>query len=125
MAKKFGNENAIIAALLLQTVGILIPVVSDNLILNLSSGAIYGNTMMGLTALFMNYGARIAPKSSTATMGALTAAYSIGTIIAPLYCAKLFSLYQSYNPALLLTAFFVMISAVLVIWVKVKSFQAA
>ncbi|MDA3043915.1 MULTISPECIES: YbfB/YjiJ family MFS transporter [unclassified Campylobacter] len=111
LGRRFGGVEMMIVSLLLQILGILIPVFSQNLILNLLSGAIYGNTMMGLTALFMSYGASLAPKSSAPIMSALTAAYAIGTIIAPLYCAKIFNIYQSYDRALVLTAIFVGLSA--------------
>lgn len=105
-----------IAALLIQAVGLVIPVISQNLVLNLLTGALYGNTMMGLTALFMNYGALLSPKSSTGVLSALTTSYAVGTIVAPLYCAKLFNIYKAYDHALILTALFVVIAALLLLF---------
>jgi len=115
IAHKMGTLATIVALLFLQSAGILLPVISQNFALNALSGAIYGWTMMGLTALFMSYGAQLFPSHSSAIMGKMTAAYSAGTIIAPLYCAHFFALTGTYDASLLLTALLVGIAGVILI----------
>jgi predicted MFS family arabinose efflux permease len=120
LAYRFGSINIMIAAMSLQIVGILIPTFSSNLYINLLSGILYGGTFIGLVALFMNYGGQLADKNPVFIMGAMTSAYGIGQILAPLYSIVLIEKFNSYNPALYLTAFIVMLGIVLLIFSQHK-----
>ena len=113
LAHKFGSINIMMFAMLLQIVGILIPTFSANIYLNLISGIFYGATFIGLVALFMNYGGQLAAKNPVFIMGAITSAYSIGQISAPLYSIAFIEAFNSYNPALYLTAVIVFIGVLL------------
>jgi len=107
LAHRFGSINIMIIAMMIQIVGILIPTISSNIYLNLLSGILYGSTFIGLVALFMNYGGQLAGNNPVFIMGAITSAYGIGQILAPLYCIVFIEQYNSYNPALYLTALIV------------------
>lgn len=107
LAHKFGSVNIIIVAMLTQIAGILISALTTNIYLNLFSGVLYGGTFVGLVALFMNLGGKIAGKNPVILMGALTTSYGIGQVVAPLYSVKLIELYGNYNSSLYLTAFIV------------------
>ena len=107
LAHRFGSINIMIIAMMIQIVGILIPTISSNIYLNLLSGILYGSTFIGLVALFMNYGGQLAGNNPVFIMGAITSAYGIGQILAPLYCIVFIKQYNSYNPALYLTALIV------------------
>lgn len=107
LAHKYGSINIIIIALLLQTIGILIPTFSNNIYLNLLSGVFYGGTFVGLVGLFMNLGGQLAKNNPVVLMGALTTSYGIGQVIAPLYSVYLIERYGNYDYALYLTAFIV------------------
>jgi len=109
MASKFGYVPVIQAALFLQIIGILIPTITSDPIINLASGAIYGFTFAPLVALFINLGGTIAKANPVVLMGAFTSAYGIGQITAPLYAVYLTNLSGNYNYALYLTAFIVSI----------------
>jgi predicted MFS family arabinose efflux permease len=104
LAHRFGSINIMIVAMLLQIVGILIPTFSSNIIMNLISGLLFGATFIGLVALFMNFGGQLSHKNPVFIMGAITSAYGVGQIIAPLYCVALIKQFATYHYALYVTA---------------------
>lgn len=118
LANKYGSVNIIIIAMLLQVIGIMIPALSTNMYLNLFSGVLYGGTFVGLVALFMNLGGKIAGSNPVILMGALTTAYGVGQVAAPLYSVKLIEMFDSYSQALYLTAFIVSSGVVLLLLAK-------
>jgi predicted MFS family arabinose efflux permease len=118
LAHRFGSINIMIVAMLLQIIGILIPTFSSNIVMNLLSGLLFGATFIGLVALFMNFGGQLSKKNPVFIMGAITAAYGIGQIIAPLYCVALIKQFNSYNQALYLTAIIVACGVLLLIYAK-------
>lgn len=115
LAHKHGSVNIIIIALLLQTVGILIPALTNNIYLNLFSGVLYGGTFIGLVALFMNLGGQLSNGNPVILMGALTTSYGIGQVIAPLYSVYFIEKFGNYDYALFLTAFIVLGGVVLLL----------
>ena len=118
LAHKFGSSNIIIIALLVQAVGILIPVFSTNMYLNLLSGVLYGGTFIGLVALFMNLGGQLSKGNPVVLMGALTTSYGIGQVIAPLYSVYFIEKYGNYDYSLILTAIIVIGGAILLLMAK-------
>lgn len=118
MAFKHGSVNMIIIAMLIQVVGIMIPTMSTNIYLNLFCGIIYGATFVGLVALFMNLGGKLAGSHPVMLMGALTTAYGIGQVTAPLYAVKLTTLSGNYDLALYVTASIVLTGAIVLIVAK-------
>ena len=118
LAHRYGSVNVIIVAMALQIVGILIPTFSTDLTLNLLSGALYGGTFIGLVALFLNLGGQLAGKNPVVLMGAMTAAYGIGQVGAPLYSVILIDHFGNYNTTLYLTAFIVFIGILLLLYAK-------
>lgn len=123
LAYKYGSVNIIIIAMSLQVIGILIPTIFTSLIASLLSGILYGVTFVGLVALFMNFGGKIAYKNPVVLMGALTTAYGIGQVTAPLYAVYLTQKFGSYDYTLYLTAFMVFIGVIaLLIAKKLKSY---
>ena len=118
LAHKYGSVNIIIIAMSLQIVGILIPTFSTNMYLNLFSGILYGATFVGLVALFMNLGGKLAASNPVMLMGALTTAYGIGQVTAPLYAVSLTQLTGNYNYALYLTAAIVLFGVLILLLAK-------
>ena len=98
--------------------GILIPAFSTNLTLNLISGALYGSTFIGLVALFLNLGGQLAGKNPVVLMGAMTAAYGIGQVGAPLYSVALVDYFGNYNAALYVTACIVFVGILFLLYAK-------
>ena len=117
-AHSYGSVNVIIVAMALQIVGILIPALSTNILLNLLSGALYGSTFIGLVALFLNFGGQLAGKNPVVLMGAMTAAYGIGQVGAPLYSVALIEYFGNYNSTLYVTALIVFIGILLLLYAK-------
>lgn len=115
MAHRFGSTKVIILAMSLQVMGILLPAITDNIYLILLSGLLYGGTFVGLVALFLNLGGRIAAHNPVVLMGAFTTAYGIGQVTAPLYSVALVNYSGSYNYALYLTALIVSLGVVLLL----------
>ena len=107
LAHKYNSIDIMMVAMALQVVGILIPIFSANIYLNLISGILFGATFIGLVSLFMNYGGQLAGKNPVFIMGLITAAYGVGQVVAPLYCVALIAIFHNYNAALYLTAFIV------------------
>ncbi|MBP9490299.1 MAG: YbfB/YjiJ family MFS transporter [Aliarcobacter sp.] len=119
LAHKYGSVNIIILAMFLQVIGILISAFTNNVYLNLFSGVLYGGTFVGLVALFMNLGGKLAGNNPVMLMGALTTAYGIGQVTAPLYSVALIEHFKSYDYALYVTAFIVFGGIVLLLSTKI------
>jgi MFS family permease len=107
LAHKYGSVNIIMLAMFLQVIGILISALTNNMYLNLLSGILYGGTFVGLVALFMNLGGKLSKNNPVLLMGALTTAYGIGQVLAPLYSVALIEEFKNYDYSLYLTAFIV------------------
>ena len=118
LAHRYGNVNIIIVAMAIQVLGILIPAFSSNIYLNLLSGALYGSTFIGLVALFMHLGGKLAGKNPVVLMGSMTAAYGIGQVAAPLYSVVLVERFGNYNSTLYVTASIVFIGIVFLFFAK-------
>jgi predicted MFS family arabinose efflux permease len=118
LAHKHGSVNVIILAMALQILGILIPAFSANAYLNLLSGALYGSTFIGLVALFIHLGGKLAGKNPVVLMGAMTAAYGVGQVGAPLYSVALVERFGNYDAALYVTAFIVFLGILLLTFAK-------
>ena len=119
LAHKYGSVNIIILAMFLQVIGIMISALTNNIYLNLFSGILYGGTFVGLVALFMNLGGKLAGNNPVMLMGALTTAYGIGQVTAPLYSVALIEHFKSYDYALFVTAFIVSGGIVLLMLTKI------
>ncbi|MDA3909554.1 MAG: YbfB/YjiJ family MFS transporter [Sulfurimonas sp.] len=118
LAHNYGSVNIIIVAMALQMVGILIPTFSTNMYLNLLSGALYGSTFIGLVALFMHLGGKLAGKNPIVLMGSMTTAYGIGQVGAPLYSVALIEYFGNYNSTLYVTAAVVFTGILFLVYAK-------
>lgn len=118
LAHNYGSLNIIIVAMTLQVVGILIPAFTTSIYLNLLSGALYGSTFIGLVALFMHLGGKLAGKNPVVLMGAMTAAYGIGQVGAPLYSVALIEYFGNYNSTLYVTATIVFVGILFLLYAK-------
>lgn len=119
LAHKYGSVNIIMIAMFVQVIGIMISALTTNVILNLLSGILYGGTFVGLVALFMSLGGRLAGSNPVILMGALTTSYGIGQVSAPLYSVALIEKFGNYDYALYLTAFIVSMGILLLLLTKV------
>lgn len=118
LAHTYGSVDVIIWAMSLQMLGILIPTFTNDVYLNLLSGALYGSTFIGLVALFMNLGGQLAGKNPVVLMGSMTAAYGIGQVTAPLYSVALIEHFGNYNSTLYLTSSIVFLGILFLLYAK-------
>jgi predicted MFS family arabinose efflux permease len=119
MAHRYGSINIIIIAMAFQTAGIIIPTITNSIYLNLLSGVLYGGTFVGLVALFMHLGGKLAGDNPVVLMGALTTAYGIGQVSAPLYAVALTEYSGNYNYALYVTAAIVCLGMLMLLATKI------
>ena len=124
LANRFGSINIMMVAMALQIVGIVIPIFSVNIVMNLISGLLFGSTFIGLVALFMNFGGQLSNKNPVFIMGAITSAYGLGQIVAPLYCVAIINKLNSYDFALYLTTIIVF-CGILLLWYAKRQYKAA
>ena len=69
-------------------------------------------------ALFLNLGGQLAGKNPVVLMGAMTAAYGIGQVGAPLYSVALIDYSGNYNSTLYVTAFILFIGIMFLLFAK-------
>ena len=84
LAARAGFARALVAALLLQSLGILLPVVTDNGIAAIGSAILFGGTFMGIATLAVGFGRQLAPHDAARAIGMLTAAFGVGQVAGPL-----------------------------------------
>jgi predicted MFS family arabinose efflux permease len=118
LAHRYNSVDVIIVTFILQIIGILIPTLTSNIYLNLFSGALYGSTFIAHVALFMHYGGKLAGKNPVIFMGAMTAAYGVGQVSAPLYSVYFYQKFGSYDIALYTTALIAFLGIVFLLFAK-------
>ncbi len=89
LARRTGYLKALLAALLLQSLGVALPALSSAAWAALAGGLLFGGTFMGIVVLSLQYGVTLSGRSSAWSVGILTAIYGVGQIIAPVVAGKL------------------------------------
>ncbi|MFJ9371031.1 YbfB/YjiJ family MFS transporter [Nocardia sp. NPDC101769] len=101
------HRTVLIAALVVQAVGIALPAAVPGLSAALVAAALFGGTFIGITTLTLALGATTGPSWSVAY---LTMGYSVGQIVGPLLAAPV--LHSGYQSALLVGATIVVGAAI-------------
>jgi MFS family permease len=99
LGRRWSRPNLLIAALVIQAVGIALPALITGLAAALVSAVLFGATFIGISTLALAAGAHLRFPRSVAL---LTAGYSVGQILGPLAVTPL--LHQGYHQALILAA---------------------
>ncbi|MCT9077753.1 YbfB/YjiJ family MFS transporter [Streptomyces fulvoviolaceus] len=107
LGRRRPRTDLLLAALLVQAVGIALPALVGGVATALVSAVLFGATFLGISTLALATGAQLRFPRSVAL---LTAGYSVGQIIGPLVVAPL--LRHGYQQALLLAALVVLAAAV-------------
>jgi MFS family permease len=110
-AQRIGRVPALIAAHLLQAVGIALPVLSGAPAVAMLAAVLYGATFVGITALAVSLAAQIAPANAARVIGLVTVAFGIGQIIGPLAAGWLAAATGGFGLALLGAAAIVALGA--------------
>lgn len=111
-AARWGAPAALIAAHLVQAVGIALPVFSGALWVALLAAVCFGGTFMGITAVAVGFGGRVSAQPAR-MIGLLTAAFGLGQMIGPVLAGWLAERQGGFNGSLLLAAGAVTLGAVL------------
>ncbi|WP_052350437.1 YbfB/YjiJ family MFS transporter [Paenibacillus gorillae] len=110
---KIGYVKPLIAALLLQAIGVILPVVLPN-IFGIALGSIlFGGTFMGISMLAITAARTLKPASGNQAISLMTGFFGTGQIIGPLGAGFVLDATKSYSVSLALAAL-VLITAVVV-----------
>lgn len=98
-----GYLPALVAAHLVQAIGVALPAVVPHPALVLLGAVMYGGTFLGIVGMALALGRAIDPARPARTMGLLTAVFGIGQIIGPVLAAWMAG-WGGWGPALLMAA---------------------
>lgn len=115
LAKKWGVVKTLVFSMILQSIGIALPVFWLTQFSFIISALLFGGTFMGITTLATTLARQMNPSNSSRIIGYLTATYAAGQMIGPTIAGILSSYTQSFNAALIGAASVVFIGAVLLV----------
>ncbi|WP_327145949.1 YbfB/YjiJ family MFS transporter [Nocardia sp. NBC_01327] len=120
LVRRCSRSVLLMAALLLQSLGIALPALSSSPAAALAAAVLFGGTFAGISVLALAAGAALRMPHAVAV---LTSGYSAGQIAGPLLAAPL--LHDGYRPALLLASAVVLIAAVAALPTSSGSYPSA
>lgn len=118
IARRVGDVNALIAAALLQIVGILLPVAIGGLFPALFGALLFGGTFVGMVSLVLTMAGRYYPTRPAKMMGKMTLSYGAAQIMAPAITGWLATRLGNYNSGLYLAAAVMLVGTVLLVILK-------
>ncbi|MBR7888771.1 YbfB/YjiJ family MFS transporter [Marinomonas sp. A79] len=123
VARKWGYLKALLLAYVLQIVGIVLPAVSDNLLVIGMGAILFGATFVACVSLVLTMAGHFYPSNPAKFMGKMTLAYGSAQIIAPMCTGLLASWFGSYTLGLYLSAGVMLLGVALVgvlIWLDAQ-----
>jgi predicted MFS family arabinose efflux permease len=102
IARRIGKLNALIAASVLQIIGIMLPVLADGLAAALLGALLFGGTVMGMVSLVLTMAGQYYPTRPAKMMGRMTLSYGAAQIIGPAITGWLATRFGSYAAGLYL-----------------------
>lgn len=102
IARRIGKLNALIAASVLQMLGIMLPVLGGGLLAALAGAILFGGTVMGIVSLVLTMAGQYYPTRPAKMMGKMTMSYGVGQIMAPAVTGWLATRLGSYAGGLYL-----------------------
>lgn len=115
LSKKWGFVKTLVFSMILQSIGIALPVFWLTQSSFIISALLFGATFMGITTLATTLARQMSPSNSSRIIGYLTAIYAAGQMIGPTIAGILSSYTQSFNSALIGAASVVFIGALLLV----------
>ncbi|EIJ41543.1 arabinose efflux permease family protein [Beggiatoa alba B18LD] len=104
VARPLGKVGALVLAYGLEIISFILPVVSDNVILNLASAILYGGTFVGIVSLTLSLIGQYFPENPAKAMARLTLSYGVAQITAPVMAGYIAETTGNYHGALIITA---------------------
>ncbi|WP_258000769.1 YbfB/YjiJ family MFS transporter [Janthinobacterium sp. ROICE36] len=102
--ERLGTRQALRLNLLLQALGVALPVLAPSAIGYLLSAILVGGTFVGTVTIAMPAAQRAAVKAGANMMAIMTLVYGVGQIIGPVLAGSLYAQSHSFNNALLAAA---------------------
>ncbi len=115
VAVAIGQIRALILAYVLQAFSMLLPAISDWVVLNLLAAVLWGGTFIGIVNLTLTLVGRRFPHNPASYMAAVTLGYSVSQMVAPAITGYVLSMTGEYRLALLVSTL-VMFAGVAVLW---------
>lgn len=111
LARQRGYVSALLYAFILKAIGIIVPALTDNLVLILLSAALFGFSFVGLVSLVLTMAGLFYPSKPAKLMGKLTIAYGIAQIGAPAFTGWLAESMGHYDLGLWIASAFTLAGA--------------
>ena len=118
IARRIGDLNALIAAAVLQIIGILLPVLVGGLSAAIFGALLFGGTFIGMVSLVLTMAGRYYPTRPAKMMGKMTLSYGAAQILAPALTGWLATRFGSYEAGLYLAAGVMVVGTVLLLILK-------
>ncbi len=118
IARRIGDLNALIAAAVLQIIGILLPVVVGGLAAAIFGALLFGGTFIGMVSLVLTMAGRYYPTRPAKMMGKMTLSYGAAQILAPAITGWLATRLGSYDAGLYLAAAVMVVGTILLLILK-------
>lgn len=118
ISRRVGDINALIAAAVLQIVGIVLPVVVGGLPAAIFGALLFGGTFIGMVSLVLTMAGRYYPTRPAKMMGKMTLSYGVAQIIGPIVTGWLATTLGSYNAGLYFAAAVMLVGTVLLVLLK-------
>jgi predicted MFS family arabinose efflux permease len=118
IARRIGDLNALIAAAVLQIIGILLPVMVGGLSAAIFGALLFGGTFIGMVSLVLTMAGRYYPTRPAKMMGKMTLSYGTAQILAPAITGWLATRLGSYESGLYLAAGVMVVGTVLLLILK-------
>ena len=115
IAERIGETRAIMTTYSMILLSIVIPLLSDTLLLNILGALLFGGTFAGIVSLMLVYVGHKFPHNPAKAMAKLTISYGIAQLVAPALAGYLASLTGNYLSSLWLAAS-VMITGIFLVW---------
>lgn len=101
LSKKWGYVKSLVFSMMLQSIGIVLPVFWLTQMSFIISAVLFGATFMGITTLATTLAREISPSNSSRIIGILTATYAAGQMIGPIIAGLLITKTQSFYSSLI------------------------
>lgn len=119
----FGTHFALRVNLLIQAIGVVLPIIAPNAVGYIASALIVGGTFMGTVTIAMPAAKRVSHTINFNLIAIMTAAYGIGQIIGPLLTSYLYALSGTFISSLIAAALGLVLSATLTVRIPKTHFK--
>ncbi|MES9992244.1 MAG: YbfB/YjiJ family MFS transporter [Candidatus Thiodiazotropha sp.] len=118
IARRTGDIDALLIAFVLQTVGILLPVMAATPSMAMAGALLFGGTFIGIVSLVLTMAGRYYPTRPAKMMGKMTIAYGVAQIVVPAITGVLAERSGSYSDGLYLAAAIMALGTLLMVGLR-------